>query len=169
MTSRVCLCLMVALSCCPLPMARAEGPPWETPLAAKPAELLAAADKVKPPENAHIQLLHFAEEMQFADDGAMRHTRYIAMRVLTPAGLYISNVGRMGWLFKTGLTSIVSKQVKMMPTQRPKLKDLTALRAFLEAGTIVPVIDRVYALSEVPDALRQQGEGHAQGKKVITV
>jgi D-glycero-D-manno-heptose 1,7-bisphosphate phosphatase len=39
----------------------------------------------------------------------------------------------------------------------------------LEAGDITPVIDRRYKLSEVPQALRYQGEGHAQGKTVITV
>ena len=34
---------------------------------------------------------------------------------------------------------------------------------------VVPVIDRRYPLSEVPEALRYYGEGHAQGKVVITV
>ena len=32
---------------------------------------------------------------------------------------------------------------------------------------VVPVIDRRYPLSEVPEALRYYGEGHAQGKVVI--
>ncbi len=39
----------------------------------------------------------------------------------------------------------------------------------LEAGKVVPVIDRRYTLSEVPEALRYLGEGHARGKVVITV
>jgi len=38
-----------------------------------------------------------------------------------------------------------------------------------EAGKVVPVIDRRYPLSEVPEALRYLGEGHAKGKVVITV
>ena len=38
-----------------------------------------------------------------------------------------------------------------------------------EAGKLVPVIDRRYPLSEVSEALRYYGEGHAQGKIVITV
>jgi len=33
----------------------------------------------------------------------------------------------------------------------------------------VPVIDKRYSLSEVPEALRYFGEGHARGKIVITV
>ncbi len=39
----------------------------------------------------------------------------------------------------------------------------------LEAGTVTPVIDRTYALSEVPEVVRYLGEGHARGKIVITV
>ncbi len=48
-------------------------------------------------------------------------------------------------------------------------KDLIVLKDLLEAGRIVPVIDRCYPLSEVAEALRYLGEGHAQGKVVITV
>ena len=39
----------------------------------------------------------------------------------------------------------------------------------VEAGKIVPVIDRRYALSKVPEAIRYVEEGRAQGKVVITV
>jgi NADPH:quinone reductase-like Zn-dependent oxidoreductase len=34
---------------------------------------------------------------------------------------------------------------------------------------VKPVVDRRYALSEIADAFRYMGEGHAQGKVVITV
>ena len=48
-------------------------------------------------------------------------------------------------------------------------KDLVFIKELLEAGKIVPVIDKRYSLSEVADALRYFGEGHAKGKVVITV
>jgi NADPH:quinone reductase-like Zn-dependent oxidoreductase len=48
-------------------------------------------------------------------------------------------------------------------------KDLDFMKELLEAGKVVPVIDRRYSLSEVPEALRYLGEGHAKGKVVITV
>lgn len=38
-----------------------------------------------------------------------------------------------------------------------------------QAGTVTTVIDRRYPLSEVPEALRYLGEGHAKGKVVIVV
>jgi NADPH:quinone reductase-like Zn-dependent oxidoreductase len=48
-------------------------------------------------------------------------------------------------------------------------KDLVVLRDLLEAGKVVPVIDRRYPLRDVAEAVRYLEEGHAQGKVVITV
>jgi len=48
-------------------------------------------------------------------------------------------------------------------------KDSAFLIDLIEAGKVVPVIDRRYPLSEVPEALRYLGEGHTLGKVVITV
>ncbi len=48
-------------------------------------------------------------------------------------------------------------------------KDLLILKDLLEAGKVVPAIDRCYSLSETADALRYLGEGHAQGKIIIAM
>ena len=48
-------------------------------------------------------------------------------------------------------------------------EDLVFMKELLEAGKVVPVIDRRYPLSEVAQALRYYGEGHSQGKVVVTV
>ena len=42
------------------------------------------------------------------------------------------------------------------------------MNEFFEAGKVVPVIDKCFKLSEVPDALRRIGEGRAIGKIVVT-
>jgi NADPH:quinone reductase-like Zn-dependent oxidoreductase len=47
--------------------------------------------------------------------------------------------------------------------------NLMALGELLEAGQVKPAIDRRYELSETAEALRYMGDGHAQGKVVITV
>ena len=52
---------------------------------------------------------------------------------------------------------------------RHNSEDLGVLKEFVEAGKVAPVIDRRFALSDLPDALRYQGEGHAQGKIFIAV
>src|SRR6266478_5957452 len=48
-------------------------------------------------------------------------------------------------------------------------KDLVSLKDLLEAGKVVPVIDRRYPLSDAAEALRYLEERHAQGKIVLTV
>jgi NADPH:quinone reductase-like Zn-dependent oxidoreductase len=49
------------------------------------------------------------------------------------------------------------------------LADLIALKDLIEAGRIVPVIDRAYPLSEARQAIDHVGLGHARGKVAITV
>jgi NADPH:quinone reductase-like Zn-dependent oxidoreductase len=50
-----------------------------------------------------------------------------------------------------------------------KREDLDVLRELVETGSVRPVVERRYELSDVADALRYMGEGHAKGKIVITV
>ena len=52
---------------------------------------------------------------------------------------------------------------------RPNPEDLTVMHDLMKAGKVIPVIDKGYRLSEVPEALRYLEEGHARGKVVITV
>ena len=48
-------------------------------------------------------------------------------------------------------------------------KGLAHMVELFEAGTVVPVIDKTYALSEAAEALRYLGAGQALGKVVIAV
>jgi NADPH:quinone reductase-like Zn-dependent oxidoreductase len=48
-------------------------------------------------------------------------------------------------------------------------EDLDALKALIEAGEVVPVVDQTYPLREVPDAIRYMRAGHARGKLVIAI
>jgi 2-desacetyl-2-hydroxyethyl bacteriochlorophyllide A dehydrogenase len=68
------------------------------------------------------------------------------------------------WVSRSG-----SKKIGLMETAEANKKDLIFIKELLEAGKVVPVIDRTYPLSEVPEAIRYLEEGHARGKVVITV
>ena len=68
------------------------------------------------------------------------------------------------------LTSMVGSRTMGMHSWKPfNEKDVSFLTRLVESGEVVPVIDRTYPLSEVPDAMRYLEEGHARGKVVIAV
>ena len=94
-------------------------------------------------------------------------------RALTPQGIYVMAGGKPGQIFQAMLLgSLVSerggKQLGGF-TAHANQKDLVVLKELLEAGKVAPVIDRRYPLSEMAEALRYLGAGHARGKIVITV
>jgi NADPH:quinone reductase-like Zn-dependent oxidoreductase len=66
------------------------------------------------------------------------------------------------------ISMIESKKMRVLAV-RPNLKDMVYITELYEAGKVVPVIDRRYPLSEVPEALRYLGEGRVKGKVVISV
>jgi NADPH:quinone reductase-like Zn-dependent oxidoreductase len=94
-------------------------------------------------------------------------------RALTPTGVYVMVGGKPAQMFEAlALGPLLSKkqgQRLLSFTAAAKQSDLLAIKALLEAGKVVPVIDRRYPLSEVPAAMRYLGDGHARGKIVITV
>jgi NADPH:quinone reductase-like Zn-dependent oxidoreductase len=61
------------------------------------------------------------------------------------------------------------KKVGMMKTAKANKEDLVFIKELLEAGKVVPVIDRCYPLAETAEAIRYLETGHARGKVVITV
>jgi NADPH:quinone reductase-like Zn-dependent oxidoreductase len=58
---------------------------------------------------------------------------------------------------------------KQLMTLRVRSEDLRFLTQLIEAGKVIPVIDRTYPLSGVPDAVRELSSGRARGKFVITM
>lgn len=94
-------------------------------------------------------------------------------RALTPKGIYVMAGGSMAQIFQAMLLgSWMSKTGgKKMGgvSAKPNQEDLAFMKGLLEAGKVVPIIDRRFPLSETAEALRYLGEGHARGKVVITV
>jgi NADPH:quinone reductase-like Zn-dependent oxidoreductase len=67
------------------------------------------------------------------------------------------------------ISSVGSKKIGINAYDSNNKEDLAFLAEFFEAGNVVPVIDRSYPLSELPEALRYLEDGHALGKVVITM
>lgn len=89
-------------------------------------------------------------------------------RALSPDGICsVAGFTSLPLLFQTMFLG--GRQVGLMETARANKKDLLILKELLETGKIVPVIDRVYPLDEVPAAIGYLEQGHARGKVVIKV
>jgi len=96
-------------------------------------------------------------------------------KVLTPTGTYVAcSGGSSSWrwllrLAQVSLLSLFTRQTLKMFIVSPSGADLLSLKELVETAKAKPVIERHYALSEVADALRHVGEGHARGQVVIRV
>jgi NADPH:quinone reductase-like Zn-dependent oxidoreductase len=111
--------------------------------------------------------------LDIAGNRSLSHLR----RALAPEGTLVIVGGEGGGRWLGGNDRQLRAQV-LSPFVRQKLgtfiskerkEDLEELRELLEAGKVIPVLDRTFALSEVPEAIRYLRDGRAQGKVVITV
>lgn len=87
-------------------------------------------------------------------------------RTLTPEGIYVAVSGRPSRSLRVALfggkraTSFVAFANR---------EGLERVRDLIETGKLKPAINRRFALSETPEAMRYVIDGHARGKVVITV
>jgi NADPH:quinone reductase-like Zn-dependent oxidoreductase len=78
-------------------------------------------------------------------------------------------MGPLSHMVKVRLAAVRSSRKVVFFIAKFNKADMEVLRELLEAGKVTPVIDKRYELSEIADAFRYMGEGHAQGKIVLTV
>jgi NADPH:quinone reductase-like Zn-dependent oxidoreductase len=121
----------------------------------------------------------FTEGQQRYDlivDNVGNHSLSAYRRVLNPKGRFVIVGGpkRDPWIgpfvlpINASLVSpFVSQELSMM-LAKMNPRDLELLGELMQAGQVTPVIDRRYALSDAPAAIRYLGDGHARGKVVIS-
>lgn len=95
-------------------------------------------------------------------------------KALSPQGTLVVAGGSMtqilqGLLLGPLLSRPGKQQAGSMGIAKINQKDLVFIGELLEAGKVVPVIDKCYPLQAVPEALRYLIEEHAKGKVVITM
>lgn len=95
-------------------------------------------------------------------------------RALNPQGVYLCAGGTMPQIFQAMLLGPVmsgknGKKMGSMGISKINQKDLLYLKELLEAGKVVPVIEKSCPLSEVPAAMGYLVAGHARGKVVVRI
>jgi NADPH:quinone reductase-like Zn-dependent oxidoreductase len=107
-------------------------------------------------------------------DAAAFRSVFDYQQALTPRGTYVLVGGSIARIFQVMLLtgpwiSMTSRRTIRVLTSKPNQKDLLVLRDLLEAGKIVPFIDRYYSLSEVPNAIRHIEQRQVKGKVAIRI
>jgi NADPH:quinone reductase-like Zn-dependent oxidoreductase len=91
------------------------------------------------------------------------------MRALNPKGNYVACAFNPTSLFLGPLISKKEGKKASSLVHKPNPTDQVFMKGLLEDGKVLPVIDRRYPLSEVPEAMRYLEDGDHYGKVVITV
>jgi NADPH:quinone reductase-like Zn-dependent oxidoreductase len=98
-------------------------------------------------------------------------------RLLSPGGTLVLIGGEGGnrvlgstgkWIQALVTAPFVGQKLRPLSTA-PNKKDLLFVKGLIESGKIMPVIDRTFALKDVPDAFRYLKKGSGRGKIVIDV
>ena len=112
------------------------------------------------------------QHYDFILDFAAHHSIFDYKRALSPKGVYAVVGGSSARVFQA---MVMGPLISMMGSKKMSVlfhkpnKGLDSMKKLFEAGKVKPVIDKRYPLSEVPEAFRYFGDGHAQGKVVITL
>ena len=106
-------------------------------------------------------------------DAAAYRPLFACRRALRPGGTYVligGSTGRMLEVLLLGPLAALGGHGKFkFLASETTTEDLVDLTPLLETGQVQPVIDRRYALRDVPDALRYMETGRARGKVVVTI
>ncbi len=114
---------------------------------------------------------HYDVILDIGGNSRLSHLR----RALTPAGRLVIVGGETDGRWLGGfdrqmramlLSPLVSQKLGILGASENSA-DLSVLRELLEAGKVMPVIDRTYPLSETAAAIRYLMEGQVQGKVII--
>ena len=101
------------------------------------------------------------------------HSMLEYRRALNQDGIFVAVGGSISHILKAlllgPLLSLIGRKKMGFFVANINQNDLGFLKNLLEAGTIVPVIERRYQLRDTAEALGYLAEGHAQGKIVLTV
>ena len=119
-----------------------------------------------------------AEKYDLIFDLVGNHPFVEPRRVLVPHGIFVGAgvvgapktiTGMVGGLISTIVLSLFVSQRYATFVARANTNDLNAIRELMISGKVIPVVDRVFDLSETAEAMRYQDQGHAHGKVVIAI
>jgi NADPH:quinone reductase-like Zn-dependent oxidoreductase len=113
------------------------------------------------------------EQYDLILDIVARRSVFAYKRALRSDGRYYLAGGSVATMLQILLlgpwiSMFANKKIRILAV-KPNPEDMVYVTELYEVGKVTPIIDKTYSLSEVPAAIGYVGDGHAQGKVVITV
>lgn len=97
-------------------------------------------------------------------------------RVLKPGAIFVlvggprtPLIGPLSLFIKTRIGMLGSSQKLVFFIAQFNREDMLVLKDLLETGKVKPFIECTYPMSQIAEAMRHLGKGHAQGKIVVTM
>ncbi len=78
-------------------------------------------------------------------------------------------IGPLGHVIKVRMASLRASQKVIFFVAKFNREDFEVLRELMENGKVKPVVERTYPWSEIAEAMRYLGTGHARAKIVVTM
>lgn len=91
------------------------------------------------------------------------------LRLLKPDGCYFLAYAGISHIFLKSWVSMTSKKKLIIESSSQSKEDLLLLKALIEAGTLKPVIDKIYPLEQTAEAHRYAESGRKKGNVAICV
>lgn len=106
-------------------------------------------------------------------DVITKHTMAEYGRVLNPKGRLVIVGGTMKRIFQVMLlgkmhSARIGRELRLL-VHKPNVTDLNTMSELFESGTVKPVIDKVFQLSDTPKAVQYLTDGLSKGKVVVKV
>ena len=112
-------------------------------------------------------MLDVAGSRSWSDCARVLSPRATLVIVGAPKGTRL--LGPLSHVIRMRVGGVIGRRTAVFFIAKFNKPDMILLHDMLEAGKMTPVIDRRFELNEIGDALRYLGEGHAQGKIVVSV
>lgn len=112
-------------------------------------------------------LLDIAGSRSWSDCRRVLNKNATLVMIGAPTGSRL--LGPLSHILRLRFAAIGSRRKVTFFVAKFNKADLQVLADLMETGKVKPVIDRSFNLTETADALRYLGEGHAQGKIVVTI
>jgi NADPH:quinone reductase-like Zn-dependent oxidoreductase len=114
------------------------------------------------------------EKFDLIVDIKAKKSPFAFRKVLKKNGVYRMVGGTTGRIFQTFilgslLSMFSSKSIGILIGRPNNKEDMEFLTKLFEDNKVVPIIDKIYSLDEVSEAIRYLGEGKTKGKLVIRI